>query len=156
MKEKPILIVDSLNCEKEGNLNNLNVKKDFLNYENWTENEEAIIILSNSIRKNNLQIVSLLVSKLMKKYKDLNNVGISMQRRIATVGINYLYNLRLIDKKRNKTVSLILNWLSSLSNNPELCLIRELKIYFTAIYGNDIKKVLNLSGFEVVSERLLN
>ena len=98
----------------------------------------------------------------MKKYKDLNNVGISMQRRIATVGINYLYNLRLIDKKRNKTVSLILNWLSSLSNNPELCLIRELKIYFTAIYGNDIKtakdikKVLNLSGFEVVSERLPN
>ena len=67
-----------MNCEKEGNLNNLNVKKDFLNYENWTENEEAIIILSNSIRKNNLQIVSLLVSKLMKKYKDLNNVGISM------------------------------------------------------------------------------
>ena len=98
----------------------------------------------------------------MKKYKDLNNVGISMQRRIATVGINYLYNLRLIDKKRNKTVSLILNWLSSLSNNPELCLIRELKIYFTAIYENDIKtakdikKVLNLSGFEVVSERLPN
>ena len=49
--------------------------------------ENAIVLLSNSIRKDNLNDVTHLVMMLIRKYKDLKEQSLIKQRRLATVGI---------------------------------------------------------------------
>lgn len=72
---------------------------DFFRYEDWTQNDDAIIILGNSIRIDNLTSMKPLLLKLVKKYPNLNTHTIEKQRGLATVGINYLYTLRKAQKQ---------------------------------------------------------
>lgn len=63
-------------------------------------------------------------------------------------------------KDSNKKTALeILSWLESLAADPELCLLKELILYFYLVYTNnsqsvEIKKVLKLSGYKKISDSL--
>ncbi|MCT7823370.1 MAG: XRE family transcriptional regulator, partial [Lactobacillus crispatus] len=84
------------------------------------------------------------------------------QRRLATVGINYLFNFRKLSKEFNKTVLKIISWIKTTSIVPELGIIRELNAYFLAVYeGNisvstNIKNVLKISGYQNLANDLPN
>lgn len=73
---------------------------DFFQYNNWSQNDSAIIILGNIIREENLQYMLPMVLKLIKVYPNLSIQNVVRQRHLATVGINYLFNLRKNSKKK--------------------------------------------------------
>lgn len=159
LKDRSILIVDVLDQKEKLNEK---VVFDFFQYNNWSQNDSAIIILGNIIREENLQYMLPMVLKLIKVYPNLSIQNVVRQRRLATVGINYLFNLRKNSKKENDISKEILKWLNTLAPIPELGIIREISKYFEAIYSNDqnicnmIKIVLQTSGFKKISELLPN
>ena len=110
----------------------------------------------------NVLNMSPLVLTLIRKYKDLDKEKIEKQRRLATVGINYLFNFRKLSKEFNKTVLKIISWIKTTSIVPELGIIRELNAYFLAVYeGNisvstNIKNVLKISGYQNLANDLPN
>lgn len=134
----------------------------FFRYKDWTQNDEAIIILGNSIRIDNLMSMKPLLLKLVKKYPNLNTHTIEKQRRLATVGINYLYTLRKAQKQLDNPTTKLLDWLKTMSNFPELGILKELYVYFMAVYtdqtniSQNIKQVLKISGYKNISENLPN
>lgn len=65
---------------------------DFFKYQEWMNNDDAITLLSNSIRKENLYDVTPLIMMLIRKYKKLNKQSLTKQRKLATLGINYFLN----------------------------------------------------------------
>lgn len=162
LKDRAILIVNILN-PKDDPLAIDKAMRDFFKYKNWTQNDSAITILSNSIRKNNLFSIKPLVLKLIKLYPNLSEYNVSKQRRLITVGINYLYNLRknYVNSNCNLTIQ-ILNWLNTMSTIPELGILKELYMYFLALHSGhnkiaeNIKEVLKVTGFESISEQLPN
>lgn len=109
---------------------------DFFQYNNWSQNDSAIIILGNIIREENLQYMLPMVLKLIKVYPNLSIQNVVRQRHLATVGINYLFNLRKNSKENNISKE-ILKWLNTLAPIPELGIIREISKYFEAIYSDD-------------------
>ena len=157
LKDRAILIVDALS---QNNKNLEKVMKDFFLYENWTEYDSAIIILSNSIRTTNLENIKPLIFKLIKKYNDLGTQNIERQRRLGTVGINFLFNFRKNSKGFDNTVVAVLKWLETLSCVPELGIIKEIYRYFLFLYtdrgeqARNIKETLKLSGYESISSNL--
>ncbi|TSO25532.1 helix-turn-helix transcriptional regulator [Lactobacillus sp. LL6] len=162
LKDRAILIINILS-PNEAPLAIDKAMKDFFKYKNWTQNDNAITILSNSIRQNNLSSIKSLVLKLIKSYPNLSECTVSKQRKLITVGINYLYNSRKSHINLNNDVTIqILNWLKSMSNIPELGILKELYMYFLALYtghnkiAENIKEVLKITGFENISEQLPN
>lgn len=158
LKDRANLIIAVLNS-KDDKTDIAAVKQamhDFFKHQEWMDDENAIVLLSNSIRKDNLNDVTPLV---MMKYKDLKEQSLIKQRKLATVGINYLYVLRKYFMDSDKVAFKILSWLESLATDPELCLLRELTLYFYFIYTNDdqakgIKLILDQSGYKKISDDL--
>ena len=96
---------------------------------------------------------------LIRKYKKLNEQNLTKQRRLATVGINYLYVLRKYFSNSDKIAFKILSWLESLTADPELCLYKELILYFHSVYTDKrqailIKKLLKLSDYPKIADNL--
>lgn len=104
--------------------------------------------------------VSPLILTLIRKYKSLDKEEVEKQRRLATVGINYLFNFRKLSKKINEIVVDVMSWVNTASTIPELSIIRELNMYFLAVYeGNssvsaDIKNILKISGYQNIADDL--
>ena len=161
LRDRANLIIAALNS-KDDKTDTAAVKQamhDFFKHQEWMNDENAIVLLSNSIRKDNLNDVTRLVMMLIRKYKDLKEQSLIKQRRLATVGINYLYVLRKYFMDSDKVAFKILSWLESLATDPELCLLRELTLYFYFIYTNDdqaeeIKLILDQSGYKKISDNL--
>lgn len=161
LRDRANLIIAVLNS-KDDKTDTAAVKQamhDFFKHQEWMNDENAIVLLSNSIRKDNLNDVTPLVMMLIRKYKDLKEQSLIKQRRLATVGINYLYVLRKYFMDSDKVAFKILSWLESLATDPELCLLRELTLYFYFIYTNDdqaegIKLILDQSGYKKISDNL--
>ena len=161
LRDRANLIIAVLNS-KDDKTDTAAVKQamhDFFKHQEWMNDENAIVLLSNSIRKDNLNDVTPLVMMLIRKYKDLKEQSLIKQRRLATVGINYLYVLRKYFMYSDKVAFKILSWLESLATDPELCLLRELTLYFYFIYTNDdqaegIKLILDQSGYKKISDDL--
>lgn len=161
LRDRANLIIAVLNS-KDDKTDTAAVKQamhDFFKHQEWMNDENAIVLLSNSIRKDNLNDVTHLVMMLIRKYKDLKEQSLIKQRRLATVGINYLYVLRKYFMDSDKVAFKILSWLESLATDPELCLLRELTLYFYFIYTNDdqaegIKLILDQSGYKKISDNL--
>ena len=132
---------------------------DFFKYKEWMNDYNAITLLSNSIRKDNLKDLTPLIMMLIRKYKKLNEQNLTKQRRLATVGINYLYVLRKYFSNSDKIAFKILSWLESLTADPELCLYKELILYFHSVYTDKrqailIKKLLKLSDYPKIADNL--
>lgn len=161
LRDRANLIIAALNS-KDDKTDTAAVKQamhNFFKHQEWMNDENAIVLLSNSIRKDNLNDVTPLVMMLIRKYKDLKEQSLIKQRRLATVGINYLYVLRKYFMDSDKVAFKILSWLESLATDPELCLLRELTLYFYFIYTNDdqaegIKLILDQSGYKKISDNL--
>lgn len=161
LRDRANLIIAALNS-KDDKTDTAAVKQamhDFFKHQEWMNDENAIVLLSNSIQKDNLNDVTPLVMMLIRKYKDLKEQSLIKQRRLATVGINYLYVLRKYFMDSDKVAFKILSWLESLATDPELCLLRELTLYFYFIYTNDdqaeeIKLILDQSGYKKISDNL--
>lgn len=158
LKDRADLIINILNSGDD----TASIKQamhDFFNYQEWMNDDNAITILSNSIRKDNLNDITPLIMMLIRKYKKLNEQSLTRQRRLATVGINYLYILRKYFKNSDKIAFKILAWLENLTADPELCLLKELTLYFHLIYTNnsqalEIKKLLKQSNYKKISDNL--
>lgn len=118
--------------------------------------------MSNSIRTTNLENIKPLIFKLIKKYNNLGTQSIEHQRRLGTVGINFLFNSRKNSKDFDDTVVAVLKWLETLSCVPELGIIKELYMYFLFLYtdrseyARNIKETLKLSGYKNISDNLPN
>ena len=161
LRDRANLIIAALNS-KDDKTDTAAVKQamhNFFKHQEWMNDENAIVLLSNSIRKDNLNDVTPLVMMLIRKYKDLKEQSLIKQRRLATVGINYLYVLRKYFMDSDKVAFKILSLLESLATDPELCLLRELTLYFYFIYTNDdqaeeIKLILDQSGYKKISDNL--
>lgn len=161
LKDRANLVLAVLNA-KEDKTDITSIKQamhDFFNYQEWMTDENAIVLLSNSIRKENLDDLTPLVMMLIRKYKNLNEQSLTKQRRLATVGINYLYVLRKYFKDSDENAFKILTWLDTISTNPELCLLKELTLYFYLIYTNnnqavEIKRILNQVSYKKISDNL--
>ena len=158
LKDRADLIIGVLNSETDEN-SIKHAMHDFFKYQEWMNDENAIVLLSNSIRKDNLNDVTPLVMMLIKKYKKLSDQSLTKQRRLATVGINYLYILRKYFTDSDKVAFKILSWLKGLASDPELCLFKELTLYFYLIYTNkeqaiEIKKLLRQADYKKISDNL--
>lgn len=163
LKDRVLLISMTLEQEKnviEVKKSKLKVINDFFKYDDWKQNDTPLIILGNLIRKENLYFLEPIIFKLVREYKHLNNFSIDKQRRLATIGINYLFNLRMINKDFNKKVVDILEWVNTVSNIPEFGIFKEIVLYFSAVYNHDevtankIKEILELIGYKSISEKL--
>ena len=75
---------------------------------------------------------------------------------------SYLYTLRKAQKQLDNPTTKILDWLKTMSNFPELGILKELYVYFMAVYtdqtniSQNIKQVLKISGYKNISENLPN
>lgn len=160
LKDRANLIINILNS-RDDTATIKQTMHDFFNYQEWMNDDNAITLLSNSIRKDNLNDVTPLIMMLIRKYKKLNEQSLTKQRRLATVGINYLYILRKYFTNSDKIAFMILSWLENLTVDPELCPLKELTLYFRLIYTNksqalEIKKLLKQSNYKKISDNLPN
>lgn len=161
LRDRATLIVDMIDNQGQSNVD-ARIINSIFKHDNWTQYDEAIILLGNIIRTSNVLNMSPLVLTLIRKYKDLDKEKIEKQRRLATVGINYLFNFRKLSKEFNKNVLKIISWIKTTSIVPELGIIRELNAYFLAVYeGNisvstNIKNVLKISGYQNLANDLPN
>ncbi|NRO89598.1 hypothetical protein [Lactobacillus helveticus] len=159
LKDRATLIVDMLESNGKNKVN-AQIINSIFKHENWTQYDEAIILLGNTIRVSNVSNVSPLILTLIRKYKSLDKEEVEKQRRLATVGINYLFNFRKLSKKINEIVVDVMSWVNTASTIPELGIIRELNMYFLAVYeGNssvsaDIKNILKISGYQNIADDL--
>lgn len=122
LKDRANLII-ALLTTKDDKTNTMSITQamqDFFEYKEWMNNDNAIVILSNSIRKDNLRDVTPLIMMLIKKYRNLDELNLTKQRRLATVGINYLYILRKYFTDSDEIAFKILLWLKSLTEDPTL------------------------------------
>lgn len=159
LKDRATLIVDMLESNGKNKVN-AQIINSIFKHENWTQYDEAIILLGNTIRVSNVSNVSPLILTLIIKYKSLDKEEVEKQRRLATVGINYLFNFRKLSKKINEIVVDVMSWVNTASTIPELGIIRELNMYFLAVYaGNssvsaDIKNILKIFGYQNIADDL--
>lgn len=159
LKDRADLIIAILSSKDDNTIAITQAMHDFFKYKNWMADDNAITLLSNSIRKDNLKDVTPLVMMLIRKYKKLSDQNLTKQRRLATVGINYLYVLRKYFANSDNIAFKILSWLETLETDPELCLYKELILYFHFIYTDKdqamlIKRLLKLSGYIKISDNL--
>ena len=160
LKDRSIQIVDSL--ENKSSKNNSKILKDFFKYQNWTQSNNALVLLGNSIRIDNLEDIYPLILELMRKYKDLSTLNLDKQRRLAIIGINYIFNFRNSNKTVTSKILKMLSWLKTTTSVPELGIIKEVIIYFDSLYNKDyvtaftIKRTLEISGLMSISNNLPN
>lgn len=127
----------------EGNLNSLDNKfkiefsEELNKSDNWTEDKDFLQLFSSSIQLFNIERLNIYMKKILLKYRDnINKENFEVQRRIASIGINYLaatYNQT--NKSLFNEVILLLN---NLSENPDLLMYKMLRLYF--IYLKEGKK----------------
>ena len=127
----------------EGNLNSLDNKfkiefsEELNKSDNWTEDKDFLQLFSSSMQLFNIERLNIYMKKILLKYRDnINKENFEVQRRIASIGINYLaatYNQT--NKSLFNEVILLLN---NLSENPDLLMYKMLRLYF--IYLKEGKK----------------
>lgn len=127
----------------EGNLNSLDNKfkiefsEELNKSDNLTEDKDFLQLFSSSMQLFNIERLNIYMKKILLKYRDnINKENFEVQRRIASIGINYLaatYNQT--NKSLFNEVILLLN---NLSENPDLLMYKMLRLYF--IYLKEGKK----------------
>lgn len=127
----------------EGNLNSLDNKfkiefsEELNKSDNWTEDKDFLQLFSSLMQLFNIERLNIYMKKILLKYRDnINKENFEVQRRIASIGINYLaatYNQT--NKSLFNEVILLLN---NLSENPDLLMYKMLRLYF--IYLKEGKK----------------
>ncbi|MDK7904672.1 hypothetical protein, partial [Staphylococcus epidermidis] len=84
LRDRATLIVDMIDNQGQSNVD-ARIINSIFKHDNWTQYDEAIILLGNIIRTSNVLNMSPLVLTLIRKYKDLDKEKIEKQRRLATV-----------------------------------------------------------------------
>ncbi|MES5151099.1 XRE family transcriptional regulator, partial [Lactobacillus crispatus] len=80
MRDRATLIVDMIDNQGQSNVD-ARIINSIFKHDNWTQYDEAIILLGNIIRTSNVLNMSPLVLTLIRKYKDLDKEKIEKQRR---------------------------------------------------------------------------
>lgn len=154
LKYHALLVLSELKEEKIPE----NVQKDMYRYlfkENWTENKDALRIFGNAMKYFDEDIRVILMDRVLKEYKNISNFPEDVQKRVATICINYLFNY---EGDLNTQIEEIINLLNLLKPLPQFALYKILVALFKTKFYEDkdtakireIKNTLILAGYNQV------
>lgn len=154
LKYHALLVLSELKEEKLSE----NIQKDMYRYlfkENWTENKDALRIFGNAMKYFDEDIRVILMDRVLKEYKNISNFPEDVQKRVATICINYLFNY---EGDLNTQIEEIINLLNLLKPLPQFALYKILVALFKTKFYEDkdtakireIKNTLILAGYNQV------
>lgn len=127
---------------------------------NWVDNSEILIIFGNSIPVLDNDILNNRMRQLLRRYKKINEFPKSVQVRISTICINYLYDIIMIRKEKNYLLEALL-LIKKLPANDIFGLKKIIAKYLedvandNTLYSKELQKILIRSGLKNVADRLL-
>lgn len=158
LKYHALLVLSELKEEKIPE----NVQKDMYRYlfkENWTENKDTLRIFGNAMKYFDEDIRAILMDRILKEYKNISNFSEDVQKRVATICINYLFNY---EGELNTQIEKIINLLDLLKPLPQFALYKILVALFKIKFYEDkdtakireIKNTLILAGYNQLVQLL--
>lgn len=117
----------------------------FINNDNWTKNQDILKIIGNSMRVFKFETLKMLMNQLLKKYQNLYDYSLEIQKRIGSIYLNYLHIL--YDEKQKELSYVYLQELDKLPDIPELAVWKLMKEYYYALLKNNVdesKEILKI------------
>lgn len=119
--------------------------------DDWTDNKEFLQLFSSSMQIFSIERLNVYMSDVLSKYREsISKESYEIQRRIASVCINYL---GCMYKEKEVLFYETISLLNNLSENPDLLMYKMLKVYFISLRENnhvkaqEILKILEESGY---------
>lgn len=113
--------------------------------ENWTENQDILKMIGNSMRVIKFETLKALMDQLFRRYKNLYDYPLDIQKRIGSIYVNYLHIL--YDEKQKELSCVYLQELDKLPDIPELAVWKLMKEYYYALLENnadEAKEILKI------------
>lgn len=131
------------------------VIKYLLENKKWTQNAEMLRVIGNSVEIFDFDVYSLLMSELLNEYQQIEKYPMDVQKRIASIYVNYLHGVYI-----HKKFSLAKNYLqvlNQLSDAPELVLFKVLGLYYENIFeGNNTEAKEIITPIQKAMPKLVN
>ncbi|KRL89439.1 helix-turn-helix domain-containing protein [Lactobacillus kalixensis] len=126
--------------------------------DDWTLNQDSLRLFGRCMELFTSEQLVLLMKSVLKRYKDIEKWSNDIQERIATICINYLYNVW--DKTSFDNINLVFELIDNLPAIPHFCIQKIISTYFKAVIDKDIAKTetikdtLKLSGYKNIAKKL--
>lgn len=114
---------------------NERIMKFLLSDRHWSHDQKMLSLIGNSIWVININSLNLIMTKILNEYKDIKKYSLDVQKRIASIYINYLHVL--FNYKKHDLAKKYINELLKLSSVPELTLFKMLTLYYQALFADD-------------------
>lgn len=126
--------------------------------EEWTLNQDSLKLFGRCMELFSSEQLNLFMGSVLKRYKEIENWPSDVQERVATICINYLYNVwdKIVPYKLFQIFELI----DRLPATPNFCIQKIISGYFKAQIDKDtnkqvmIKNILIISGYKNIVEKL--
>ncbi|QQP28530.1 helix-turn-helix domain-containing protein [Lactobacillus ultunensis] len=125
----------------------------------WVKNKEALILFGNSMPRMNQSILQRRMKQIIKEYADISRFPDSVQRRISTICINYVFNAIFV-YKMDTYVRKSLDLIESLPANDVYGLKKLVGQYYADYLKGDqkhmteLKDLLARCGYTSLANRL--
>ncbi|WP_308557566.1 XRE family transcriptional regulator [uncultured Lactobacillus sp.] len=118
--------------------------KYLLENKQWTQDPDMLRMIGNSIWIINIDSLNLIMAELLHEYADIDKETLDVQKRIASIYINYLHVL--YQNQEYKIADKYVKILKQLPPVPELTLFKMLTLYYEALFDKDedkAKEIIN-------------
>lgn len=135
-----------------------NIIKTVFSSDDWTLNQDSLRLFGRCMELFTSEQLILLMKSVLKRYKDIEKWPNDVQERVATICINYLYNIW--DKTSQVNLDVVFKLIDSLSATPHFCIQKIISAYFKALVNKDlskkavIKETLMMSGYKNIVKKL--
>jgi len=127
----------------------------------WTKNRDALRIFGNAMKYFDKSVRRTLMQSVLRTYKNINNFSDREIIRIATICVNYLFNIDDKHDFQDKEVEQIFLLLKSLEPIPAFLMYKLLGKFYLAVskgqkeHAKEIKDSLKLAGYTEIAKRLV-
>ncbi|MCT3584917.1 XRE family transcriptional regulator [Lactobacillus amylovorus] len=155
-----LLIVAELKKTKLDAKTQKEILQSMFSQNDWTKNRDTLRIFGNAMKYFDKSVRRTLMQSVLRTYKNINNFSDGEIIRIATICVNYLFNIDDKHDFQDKEVEQIFLLLKSLEPIPAFLMYKLLGKFYLAISkdqkrdAEEIKNVLRLTGYTEVAQRL--
>lgn len=156
-----LLIVSELRKSKLDSKIQKEILRLLFSQNNWTKNRDALRIFGNAMKYFDKNVRRTLMQSVLKTYKRIDDLSDEEAIRVATICINYLFNIENRNDFHDPEVLQIFLLLQNLEPLPIFLMYKLLGEFYLAISKNqkedakEIKNTLKLAGYTEVTRKLV-
>lgn len=156
-----LLIVAELKKTKLDAKTQKEILQSMFSQNDWTKNRDTLRIFGNAMKYFDKSVRRTLMQSVLRTYKNINNFSDGEIIRIATICVNYLFNIDDKHDFQDKEVEQIFLLLKSLEPIPAFLMYKLLGKFYLAIskdqkeHAKEIKDSLKLAGYTEIAKRLV-